>query len=137
MPRRGNQYVGFVTRAQFEDWIDRYERAWRTPGTDLLAGLFSADASYLNAPFQEPFVGLDEIAKLWERQRDAPDEIFAMEREIVAVDADTGVSRMHVRYGDPVTEEFKDIWIVRLGDDGLCTEFEEWPFSPASAAAAL
>jgi hypothetical protein len=27
-------------------WIDGYERAWRTPGTESLAELFTADATY-------------------------------------------------------------------------------------------
>jgi hypothetical protein len=40
---------------------------------------------------------------------------------IVAVDGSTAVVRAEVRYGDPVHQEFRDLWIMRLGDDGRCT----------------
>lgn len=33
-----------MDREAFGRWIDAYERAWRTPGTDVLAELFTADA---------------------------------------------------------------------------------------------
>ena len=51
-----------------------------------------------------------------------------MEWEIVAVDSDTGVVRTEVRYEQP-RRDFRNIWIVRLGADGRCTEFEEWFFA--------
>jgi hypothetical protein len=54
-----------------------------------------------------------------------------MESEIVAVEGDAGVARVDVRYGDPVRREYRDLWIIRLGEDGRCLEFEEWPFWPA------
>jgi hypothetical protein len=50
--------------------------------------------------------------------------------EILAVDGPTVVVRAEVRYGDPVQQEFRDLWIMRLGDDGRCGSFEEWPFWP-------
>jgi len=119
-----------VDRAQLSDWIVAYERAWRTPGTDSLADLFAADASYRTAPFEAPYRGLDSIAALWEAERESPDEVFTMESEIVAVEGDTGVARVEVRYGDPVAREYRDLWIVRLDEAGRCVEFEEWPFWP-------
>jgi hypothetical protein len=119
-----------VDRAQLSDWIAAYERAWRTPGTDSLADLFAADASYRTAPFEAPFRGLDSIAALWEAERDGPDEVFTMESEVVAVEGLTGVARVEVHYGDPVTRVYRDLWIVRLDESGRCVEFEEWPFWP-------
>ena len=119
-----------MDRAQFSDWIAAYERAWRTPGTDSLADLFAVDASYRTAPFEPWHRGLDSIAALWEAERVGPDEIFTMESEIVAVDGDTGVARVEVRYGDPITRVYRDLWIVRLDECGRCVEFEEWPFWP-------
>ena len=35
-----------VDRDAVERWIARYERAWRTMGTEQLAELFSPDVSY-------------------------------------------------------------------------------------------
>jgi ketosteroid isomerase-like protein len=119
-----------MDRAELETWVVDYERAWRTAGTEALARLFTADASYQMEPYEQPYRGLDEIGALWEREREGPDEVFTMESEIVAVDGDTGVVRLEVRYGDPVTREYRDLWIVKLDDSGRCVAFEEWPFSP-------
>ena len=74
--------------------------------------------------------GLDEIARLWEGERVGPDEPFRMTSEIVAVDGDTGVSRVEVWYDGPPPRHYRDLWIVRLDDSGRCTHFEEWPFWP-------
>ncbi len=53
-----------------------------------------------------------------------------MAAEIVAVERDTGVARILVRYGEPVTQEYLDLWVVRFAADGRCSSFEEWPFWP-------
>ena len=34
-------------------WLAAYEQAWRSPGTAALAGLFSPDATYQQAPYDE------------------------------------------------------------------------------------
>jgi hypothetical protein len=119
-----------VDRARLAKWIEDYERAWRTPGTEPLAELFAPDATYSMGPFEPTHQGLDAIAELWEREREGgPDEPFRMTSEIVAVEGDTGVARLDVRYDAP-PRHYRDIWIVRLDQAGLCTHFEEWPLWP-------
>jgi uncharacterized protein (TIGR02246 family) len=124
-----------MDRAQLADWVDRYERAWRAPGTDALAELFTEDASYSTAPYVEPHQGLDAIREMWEQERDAGEE-FSMDTEIVAVDGDSGVVRLTVEYREPRNQEYRDLWVVRLNGDGRCTEFEEWPFWPPGSRGA-
>jgi SnoaL-like domain len=121
-----------VTRDELDDWVEAYERAWRTPGTEPLAELFAPDASYQTAPFLEPYRGLAAIGELWDRERDGPGEPFTMEWEIVAVEADTGVVRTEVRYERPA-RLFRNIWIVRFDASGRCAEFQEWFFAPPKA----
>lgn len=121
-------------RAAVSAWVEAYERAWRTPGTDGLAELFTPEATYSMAPFQEPHRGLEEIARLWEAEREGPGETFALRSEVVAAEGDTSVVRAEVRYGDPVQREYRDLWIVRLNTDGRCVAFEEWPFWPEGSA---
>jgi len=53
-----------------------------------------------------------------------------MTSEIVAADGDTGVVRILVRYGDPVREEYKDLWVIHFAAGGTCDSSEEWPFAP-------
>lgn len=117
-------------RAMVSRWLAGYEATWRAPGTEGLAALFTGDASYLQSPYGEPVVGLDAISLMWDQERDGPDEIFTLATEIVAVDGATAVVRAEVRYGDPVRQQFRDLWVMRLGDDGRCHWFEEWPYWP-------
>jgi ketosteroid isomerase-like protein len=110
-------------------WVDAYERAWRTPGVEALGRLFTEDATYSTAPFERPFSGMAAIRSMWEEGRE-PGEEFEMAAEAVAVEGDTGVVRVRVRYTAPQEQEFLDLWIVRLAPDGRCAAFEEWPFWP-------
>jgi hypothetical protein len=118
-----------LRRDQLQSWIEGYERAWRTPGTDELGELFAPDATYSTAPFENPHQGLQAISRLWESARESPDEEFTMTSEVVAVEHDTGVARVGVRYGSG-GGEYRDLWIVRLDRSGRCVSFEEWPFWP-------
>ncbi len=113
-------------------WIDGYEHAWRTAGTAGLSELFTDDAIYLNSPYEEPIVGLPAITVAWEAGRDGPAEVFTLSVEVVAVDGDTGVARAVVRYGEPLDQEYTDLWVVRFATDGRAREFEEWPFWPGA-----
>jgi uncharacterized protein (TIGR02246 family) len=124
-----------MTRPAIEDWIRRYEHAWRSPGTDALAELFTEDATYLLSPYENPIVGREEIAAMWEREREEPDEIFEMTSEVFAVDGERAVVRVEVHYGDPVQREYRDIWLLRF-EGGRCAHFEEWAFWPGQPYAA-
>jgi len=125
------RHDGRVTdRAQVSRWLAGYESAWRAPGTQTLAGLFTGDASYLQSPYEQPVVGLAAIERMWDEQRAGPDEVFTLATDILAVDGVTAVVRAEVHYGDPPHQEYRDLWVIRLGDDGRCTRFEEWPFWP-------
>ena len=120
--------MAHVDRDQLADWVAAYEQAWRTPGTEGLAKLFAANATYRTAPDEEPYGGLAQISALWEREREGHDEVFTMNSQIVAVEGDTGVVRVHVRYGDPLEVAYQDLWIIRLDTACRCAAFEEWPF---------
>jgi len=123
-------------RAEVTRWIAGYEAAWRAPGTGLLATLFTPGATYLQSPYEEPVTGLDAIQRMWEDERDGPDEVFTMTTEIVAVDGPVAVVRAEVSYAGPPPQEYRDLWVVRLTDDGRCHWFEEWPFWPGRAYSA-
>ena len=121
-------------RDRFRDWVARYEDAWRTAGTATLHELFTEDATYSTAPFATPFVGLDQIAQLWDDEHDGPDEVFSMTSEVVAAEEDRGVVRVEVHYGQPLRQVYRDLWIITLAEDGRCRAFEEWPFWPEGTA---
>ena len=120
-----------MDRADFDRWIAAYERAWRTPGTDALAQLFTDSATYSTAPFERPHEGLEAISEMWEAERDRPDESFEMSWKLVAVEGDRGVARVEVQYRDKEPpQQYRDLWVIHLAPDGRCEAFEEWPFWP-------
>jgi ketosteroid isomerase-like protein len=125
------RHDGLVTdRALVSRWLAGYEAAWRSPGAASLAGLFTANASYLQSPYELPITGLDAIARMWDAERESPDEVFTLVTDILAVDGPVAVVRAEVRYGDPPRQEYRDLWVIRLDDDGRCSWFEEWPYWP-------
>ena len=122
-------------RATVRGWLAGYEAAWRAPGTGGLAGLFTGDASYLRSPYEQPVTGLDAIGRMWEAERQGPDEVFSLATDILAVDGPVAVVRAEVRYGEPSGQEYRDLWVIRFEGD-QCTWFEEWPFWPEQPRAA-
>jgi hypothetical protein len=43
-----------MERDQVAAWIAAYEKAWRAPGTGVLADLFTLDATYRQTPQTRP-----------------------------------------------------------------------------------
>lgn len=113
-----------------EVWVDRYERLWRTPGTDQLVELFLPSVTYRPSPWARAVEGLDEIARFWGSERDSAGEEFIMSSDVVAADGDTAVVRVSVEYGAPEAGRWRNLWILRFAPDGRCAAFEEWPFAP-------
>lgn len=119
-----------MDRSAVMQWVAGYERLWRTPGTGGLTDLFLPEATYLPSPWAQPIEGLDAIARFWDGERDGADEDFTMSREVVAVEGATAVVRVVVEYGAPDSSPWRDLWVLRFGEDGRCSSFEEWPFAP-------
>jgi ketosteroid isomerase-like protein len=134
--RRADATTATLDRAQLSEWLARYERAWRSAGTAALRETFADDAYYSTGPYEQPHLGIDAIARMWEAERRGPDEVFQMRSEIIAVEGDTGVVRVDVAYGEPERQQYRDLWIVRLDGEGRCVHFEEWPFWPPGSGGA-
>jgi ketosteroid isomerase-like protein len=117
-----------MERSAVEAFVADYERLWRTPGTALLRTLFTEDATYLPSPWAKSVDGLEAIARSWDAERDGPDEQFSLTSEVVAVDGTRAVVRVQVDYAD--SRPWRDLWVLGFAEDGRCSSFEEWPFSP-------
>ena len=98
-----------TNRAMVSQWLAGYEAAWRTPGSQALASLFTGDATYLQSPYAQPVTGLDAIKRMWEDEREGPDEVFTLTVGILAVEGPTAVVRAEVRYGGPPRQEYRDL----------------------------
>jgi ketosteroid isomerase-like protein len=123
-----------VDRDDVMRWVAGYERAWRDGDLNAVAELFTEDARYRPSPYEEAEVGHAAIRAFW---LDDEGETFTVRAEPVAVEGHDAVVRLEVRYGDPVRQEYRDLWVLRFAGDGRVEDFEEWaywPGKPYSAA---
>jgi ketosteroid isomerase-like protein len=108
-------------------WVASYEQAWRERDLDAVGRLFTDDAHYRVSPYAEPAVGHEAIRALW---LDDEDEVFAMTAMPVAVEGSSAVVRVEVRYGEPIRQEYRDLWVLQFAGDRRVEDFEEWAYWP-------
>jgi ketosteroid isomerase-like protein len=108
-------------------WVAGYERAWPSGDLDAVADLFTEDARYRPSPYEEAEVGHAAIRAFW-----LDDEGHTVAAQPVAVDGNVAVVRLEVRYGDPVRQEYRDLWVLRFAKDGRVEDSRSGPTSRAS-----
>jgi ketosteroid isomerase-like protein len=114
-------------------WVAEYERAWRDGDLAAVERLFTEDARYRPSPYDESEIGHDAIKAFW---LDDEGQTFTVDAEPVAVEGLNAVVRLEVRYGNPVRQEYRDLWLLRFSDDGRVEDFEEWAYWPGKPHAA-
>ena len=108
-------------------WVAEYERAWRDGDVAAVERLFTDDARYRRSPYHESAVGHDAIKAFW---LDDEGTEFTVNAEPVAVEGRNAVVRVEVHYGEPVHQEYRDLWLLRFADDGRVGDYEEWAYWP-------
>ena len=108
-------------------WVSGYEQAWREEDLSAVERLFTAAAHYRISPYADPLVGHQAIRSIWLSDEG---ETFTSQAKVVAVEGRQAVVRLLVRYGDPVRQEYRDLWLLRFADDGRVSDFEEWAYWP-------
>ncbi len=118
-----------MTLDELDRWIDTYGRAWERKDVDAFVACFAADAAYYWGPsWDEPLRGHDAIrartAEAISQQRAVR---FGHERLAITPDG-RGLARWWVSLdvAGGVIVELEGIFLVTLGEDGLCTDFREW-----------
>ena len=114
------------------EWVAAYETAWRAADLDAVAKLFTEDARYRVSPYAESEVGHAGIRSIWVDD----DLTFTVRAEPVAVQDNVAVVRLEVAYGDPVRQEYRDLWVMHFADDGRVDDFEEWAYWPGKSYSA-
>src|SRR3954447_422299 len=104
-------------------WVTDYERAWRAGDESAVVALFTPDIRYRRSPYEASNLGHAGVQAFWADDRDRP---FTVVAEPVAVEGPNALVRLEVRYGDPVQQEYRDLWVLRFADDGRVADFEEW-----------
>lgn len=105
-------------------WIQGYVRAWNSNRPDDIAALFTDDARYFTAPFRTPWRGTAEIVDGWLGRKDEPgSSTFTWEPFLLT--PDLAIITGETTYREP-PQTFSNLWIIRLREDGRCSEFTEW-----------
>jgi len=118
-----------VTLEQLRAWLDEYGRAWEARNPDGFLHLFASDAVYAWGPFVEPLVGHDEIGARLRAALAEQDEARFGHEPLAVTPEGRGLSRWwaSIRTEERgVLEENEGVFLVALGPDRRCTEFQEW-----------
>jgi SnoaL-like domain len=111
---------------ELSEWIDGYARAWETADEDLIASLFTEDASYRSSPFRDPFRGHNEIRAYWRRGAGSQRETRVwmgrpfVDGQRVAVEWWTTM----IDDGDEVT--LPGCLLLHFESDGRCSDLREY-----------
>jgi ketosteroid isomerase-like protein len=114
-------------------WVAEYERAWRDRDLAAVERLFTEDAHYRPSPYEESEVGHEAIKAFW---LDDEGTEFTVDAAPVAVEGQHAVVRVEVHYGTPVSQEYRDLWVLRFADDGRVEDYEEWAYWPGKSYSA-
>ena len=108
-------------------WLDRYAEAWRSNDAEQIGAFFTDDAVYRWHPWDEGddvARGRDAIVRAWLEEPDEPGS-WTMTTEALATTGDLGVARAVTTYTDD-GRTYHNIFLVRLADDGRCSDFVEY-----------
>ena len=118
-----------MTLEELDRWLDVYGRAWERQDVDAFVACYAEDAVYQWGPWGEPLRGHHEIRAATEKAT-AQQEDIQFGHEPLAITPDgRGIARWWVsikQKGEDTIEENEGIFLVTLGEDGLCTDFREW-----------
>jgi ketosteroid isomerase-like protein len=122
------------TRAAVQAWLDAYVRAWQSWDPGAIADLWTEDCIW-RYPFGVRARGRVAITAEWLAERHLDDDGgYDAHHEPIAIDGDIVVAHGRTRFFDPASGEthvvYDNLWVLRFGPDGRCSEFHEWFAGP-------
>lgn len=109
-----------------------HDEVWRDGDLAAVERLFTDDARYRPSPTRTPRSATRPSRRSGSTTRARP----SVAAWPVAVDGDHAVVRVDVGYSDPVTQEYRDVWLLRFAADGRVDDFEEWAYWPGLSPSA-
>jgi hypothetical protein len=113
----------------FQNWLDRYGRAWVEGDPDTAGQLFAEDAAYYEEPFIKPMLGREAIRRYWTEGAQEGQTNITCEFSIIAVKEDTGYAHWRAAFTRIPANTHVDIdgiLAAKFDEAKQCTEFREW-----------
>lgn len=113
----------------FQEWLDRYGRAWMEGNPATVLELFADDAAYYEEPFQPPMVGREAIRRYWTEGAQEGQTDITFQFSIIAVKEETGYAYWRAtftRLPANTHVELDGVLAAKFNEAKQCTEFREW-----------
>lgn len=107
--------------------IGIYGKAWETKDPELLATIFTEEATY-NDPREKENIGLEEIKEYWKNKVIGEQDDIKFELKNVWVDGDTVIAEWHTTFKDIKRNLFIDMTEVAIftTKDGKFSSLREY-----------
>lgn len=125
-----------LTRDQVAAWLEGYGEAWETLDADKVAALFTADATYRENPYADPYQGRQRIHEYWTTvTSDQQDVDFT--HGVLAVSGNTGIAHWRSEFTQKSSGSgivLDGIFVLEFTPEGLCKSLKEWWHIQVNAA---
>ena len=118
-----------MVTSTFEQWLERYGRAWEAGSPEGVLDLFSEQAEYFETPFDPAMVGHDAIGRYWTDGAKNAQRHVKFSARPIAFDGEIGYAHWHATFervpsGSQV--ELDGVLSARFDARMRCVVFREW-----------
>lgn len=118
-----------MTGEELNAWLRDYGSAWETRDADLVAALFTEDATYQETPFVEPMRGRAAIRAYWDRAVVRAQEQVQFGYEVLSLGDAVCLARWHasfVRIRTKSAVKLDGVFLLTFDDQRRCQALREW-----------
>jgi nuclear transport factor 2 (NTF2) superfamily protein len=113
-----------------DEWLARYRSAWIARDPEAAAALFTEDATYLEQPYGEAFVGQRGVRDYWERVTATQGDVDVVYGTPVSSGNRTAVEWWVTLTNDGAPITLAGEFMLTFDESGLCRTLREyWHFT--------
>ena len=116
-----------MSEESIKSWLESYGRAWETRDPQAAGELFTADATYQEAPFEEPVRGREGIVEYWSQATRNMSHVH-FTYEIIACIGEVAVAHWSASFNrikSNTRGELDGIFMLRF-EASRCKSLREW-----------
>src|SRR3990167_10295207 len=116
-----------MTKESFTFWLEKLKMAWEEKNPEGAPDLCAEKFIWYETPFTDPIKTKEDLLEEWKTISDHENIQFSY--KILSVNQNIGFahwSAAFTRISTKETVEMDGVFMVKLDDKGLCTEFHQW-----------